>query len=170
MSAEHSIDWIVGAVSQSRLFPLIEPRTRYTSRQAKHQAIYFAAPRSTCGLHLIARWQILVGRSERSERSERNFGGPNPPRNSTPLPVCMQRLSARVREHEQHPPTLFLSNSHAYLGGEIVTAGAVSYPFPGVRSATLKTLPDRLSVVVALAVSVKNGGASIFAAGGRPAS
>lgn len=51
-----------------------------------------------------------------------------------------------------------------------MTAGAVSYPFPGDRSATLKMLPDRLSMVVALAVSVMNGGGSIFTPGGRPAS
>lgn len=41
------------------------------------------------------------------------------------------------------------------LGGDTVTVGAVWYPFPDDRNATLKTLPDRLSVVVALAVSVR---------------
>lgn len=57
-----------------------------------------------------------------------------------------------------------------YLGGDIVTAGAVSYPLPGDRNATLNTLPDSSSVVVAFAVSVMKGGGSTFAAGRRPAS
>lgn len=50
------------------------------------------------------------------------------------------------------------------------TFGVTSYPFPGVRNATLKTLPDRLRTVVARALSSRNGGDSIFAAGGFPAS
>lgn len=81
-------------------------------------------------------------------------------------------ITVRVRSLEYHPYPFSpsLSFPHTHLGGEIVTAGAVSYPFPGDRSATLKTLPDRVSVVIALAVSVMNGGVSIFTAGGRPAS
>lgn len=50
------------------------------------------------------------------------------------------------------------------------TFGATSYPFPGARNATLKTLPDRFRTVVALAMSCRNGGDSTFAAGGFPAS
>lgn len=52
----------------------------------------------------------------------------------------------------------------------MVTSGVSSYPFPGDRNATLNTLPDRARRVVALAVSWRNGGDSIFTPGGCPGS